>query len=316
MIMTCVSLSCKGGSENRGKSIKDCLQPAAVNDLVVDSELAAAIVDDENPDTATAVGKRILETAEEVALVEDGQALLDVASLSHGNNTAVVTDVEDAVLLEDRAEHVLHHDARAGVGDEGALLVQLLGEEINTEVTVLASLSRGGDADDLARTALQDQQVTNADMVARDGDGVGRAAALDIADRGLARSTATAVDVDVDVNLLADIMVVVVVATAQRMPDTLGSTVQAMAEGVVLAVFVVVTHVVSVTRGLAFLDGDVFGGVSVASGVVDVDGAELAVVDGVGSELGVYVTTVRLAVAARTSMLAGQGFVYIQECLC
>jgi hypothetical protein len=51
--------------------------------------------------------------------------------------------------------------------------VQLLGEEVNTEVTVLAGLGRGGDADDLARTALEDQQVTNADVVAWDGDGGG-----------------------------------------------------------------------------------------------------------------------------------------------
>lgn len=48
----------------------------------------------------------------------------------------------------------------------------MLSEEVNTEVAVLTSLSRGGDADDLARTALQDQQVTNADVVAWDGDGV------------------------------------------------------------------------------------------------------------------------------------------------
>jgi len=51
--------------------------------------------------------------------------------------------------------------------------VQLLGEEVNTEVAVLASLSRGGDADDLARAALQDQQVADPDVVAGDGDGVG-----------------------------------------------------------------------------------------------------------------------------------------------
>jgi len=52
--------------------------------------------------------------------------------------------------------------------------VQLLGEEVNTEVTVLASLRRGGDADDLARAALQDQEIANADVVARDSDGVRR----------------------------------------------------------------------------------------------------------------------------------------------
>lgn len=51
------------------------------------------------------------------------------------------------------------------------LLVELLGEEVYTEVSVLTSLSRGGDADNLARTVLKDDQVTNADMVARDSKG-------------------------------------------------------------------------------------------------------------------------------------------------
>jgi hypothetical protein len=39
---------------------------------------------------------------------------------------------------------------------------------------VLASGRRGGDADDLARTALKDQEITEADVVAGNGDGVGR----------------------------------------------------------------------------------------------------------------------------------------------
>jgi hypothetical protein len=38
---------------------------------------------------------------------------------------------------------------------------------------VLASLGGGGDADDLARAALKDQEIANADVVAGDGDGVG-----------------------------------------------------------------------------------------------------------------------------------------------
>jgi len=51
--------------------------------------------------------------------------------------------------------------------------VQLLGEEINTQVSVLASGSRGGDANDLARAALKDQEITDANVMAWDGDGVG-----------------------------------------------------------------------------------------------------------------------------------------------
>jgi len=48
--------------------------------------------------------------------------------------------------------------------------VQLSGEEINTQVTVLSSGSRGGDADDLARTSLKDQEIAHTDVVAGNGD--------------------------------------------------------------------------------------------------------------------------------------------------
>jgi hypothetical protein len=51
--------------------------------------------------------------------------------------------------------------------------MQLLGEEIDTQVSVLAGGSRGGDSDDLARTTLKDQEITEADVVAWDGDGSG-----------------------------------------------------------------------------------------------------------------------------------------------
>jgi len=51
--------------------------------------------------------------------------------------------------------------------------VQLLGEEVNTQVAVLASGSGGGDTNDLARTTLEDQEITKADVVARNGDSVG-----------------------------------------------------------------------------------------------------------------------------------------------
>jgi len=41
------------------------------------------------------------------------------------------------------------------VGDDTWLLMELLSEEVYTKVSVLTSLSRGGDADDLARTVLK-----------------------------------------------------------------------------------------------------------------------------------------------------------------
>ncbi len=44
---------------------------------------------------------------------------------------------------------------------------------------MLASCSRCGDADDLARTTLKDQEIANADVVAGDGDSVGRTRGFD-----------------------------------------------------------------------------------------------------------------------------------------
>jgi hypothetical protein len=141
-----------------------------VNDLVVDSHLHTIVVDDEDADAATAVVERLCETTEETALVKDGKALLDITRLGHGDNATVLADVENTVLLEDRTKHVLDNDGWGRVGDEAGLLMELLGEQVNTEVTVLASLGGGGDADDLARAALKDQEVANADVVAGDGD--------------------------------------------------------------------------------------------------------------------------------------------------
>jgi hypothetical protein len=52
--------------------------------------------------------------------------------------------------------------------------MQLLCEKVDTEVPMLASSSRGGDLDDLARSALEDQDITDADVVAWNGYSVGR----------------------------------------------------------------------------------------------------------------------------------------------
>lgn len=92
-------------------------------------------------------------------------------SLGHGNDSSVV-EVKYSVLLENRAEQGLDNDGWGWVGDEGGLLMQLLGEEINTEEAVLASRWGSGDLDDLARTALEEDNVTNADVVGWDSDSV------------------------------------------------------------------------------------------------------------------------------------------------
>lgn len=256
------------------------LQPAAVDNLVVNSQLTALVVDDENPDAATAIVEAVVETGEQAALVEDRQALLNITGLGHGNDAAVIADVKDTVLLEDRAEHVLDNDGGGWVADEGRLLVQLLGEEVDTEVAVLAGLGGSCDTDDLARAALEDQEVANADVVAGNGDGVGHTAALGVARSHAGGGLTGSGNLDVAVAdhavfvtavllLVVAGVVVLVLAAVNGVEDAVGSAVQAVTEGVVLAVFVVVSHV---TFGLG-LRGAWVDGVSLGStgSCVDVD---------------------------------------------
>jgi len=191
-----------------------------VDDLHVNSHLAAVVADDQDTDGAAARLESLLETAPQAALVNDRQVLLDVTSLSHGDDGAIL-HVEDAVLLEDRAEHGLDNDAGSGVGDEGRLLVELLGEEVDTEVAVLASGSRGGDADHLAGAALEDEDVAKADVVAGDGHSVGSRRIL----RGTRASTATGLTDLGDLNALM----------AFRVQDSVSQLVNTATERVVVS---------------------------------------------------------------------------------
>jgi hypothetical protein len=210
-----------------------------VDDLEVDDELTATVVDDEGTDGATAVGKGIADALEQVTLGDDGETLLDITSLGHGDELAVITEVEDAVGLVDRAEHGLNDHGGGGVGDEARLLLQLAGEQVDTEVTVLAGLGGDRDADDLAGTTLEDQDVTDADKVAGDGDGLAGGAAVaglhnaDLLTDAIAESGGAALVTD---NNLLTLVVV------EGVQDTIGSTLNAAAEGVVVTFVVVVAH--------------------------------------------------------------------------
>ena len=88
------------------------LQPGAVNHLIINSKLMTTIVDDENTNAAAAMVEAVTETIKKIALVKDTQTLLDVTSFGHSNNAAVVTDIQNAVLLEHRATHVLDDHRR------------------------------------------------------------------------------------------------------------------------------------------------------------------------------------------------------------
>lgn len=140
-------------------------------------------------------------------------------------------EVKNTVLLEDRTEHGLDDNTWAWVGDERGLLMQLLGEEVNAQVSVLAGGRGGGDADDLARTTLKDQEIAEADVVAWDGDGVGCVCWL--GDGSWQRSSAGATSSYGNVNLFPINMVVMmmVVVTSQ---DTVSSLVKAVSDGVVV----------------------------------------------------------------------------------
>ena len=59
--------------------------------------------------------------------------------------------------------------------------MKLLGKEVDSEVAVLTSLSRSRYTDDLTRAALKDQEITDANVVAWDGNGIGSSTTLDIA---------------------------------------------------------------------------------------------------------------------------------------
>lgn len=88
--------------------------------------------------------------------------------------TGVVLEIKNTVLLEDWSQHGLNDNAWGWVGNERGLFIQLSGEEVDSQVTVLTSGSGGGDTDNLARTALEHQEITHTDVVARDGNSVGR----------------------------------------------------------------------------------------------------------------------------------------------
>jgi hypothetical protein len=215
-----------------------------MDDPVVDSKFTAPIVNDENTDTATTIVKGISEAFKELTLVEDRKALFDVTGLSHGDDAAITTDVQNAVLLEDRAKHVLYNDRWRWVGNEARLFMELLREEVNTEITVLACLGRGGDTDDLARAALKDEKVANANVVAGDGDGVWHRTASVVAVRfGVVR--AADFTIPDDDFFAVDFVVAVMTAAVDRVDDVVSSSLQTTAEGVVLSVVVVVAHVSS-----------------------------------------------------------------------
>lgn len=216
-----------------------------MNDLVVDGQLPTAVVNDQHANAATTVGEGFVEPGPQAVLVNDRQALLDIARLGHSDHAAIIAHIEDTVGLEDRTKHVLDDDGGRGVRDKAGLLVKLLGEEIHPEIAMLARLGRGGDADNLARAALQDQKVTDADMVARNRDGVAgevTAIALDIANRLSLAITNTCWTTLTVFTLDDHFLAFMLVTRMKGVKDSISGMLQPAAEGVVMTFVVVITH--------------------------------------------------------------------------
>lgn len=241
--------------------LSNILKSAAMHDLVIHGQFSTLIADDQHPDTSPSIIERIRQPVQQVALIKNRKSLLDISRLGHGNHTTILTNVKNTVLLEDRSNHVLNNHRGGRVGDERGLLLQLLGEEVHSQVAVLTSLSGGGDADDLTAATLQDQEITNADVVAGDGDGVGGgdgAAGRVFAWGRHGDFTVT----DDDIFFTFDAVLVLVVTSAfEGVEDAIGGLVETVTERVVVAVLVVVSHVLfgvgrtSVDGGAFYLDG-------------------------------------------------------------
>ena len=94
-----------------------------MDDLVVDHELPPSIVDDQSPNTAPPLRKRAINLAIQAPLIHNSKTLLDIPTLSHTDQSAIITHIQDTILLEHRTQHTLHHDRVPGVTDKGALLM-------------------------------------------------------------------------------------------------------------------------------------------------------------------------------------------------
>lgn len=251
-----------------------------MDDLVVNNQFTSTVVDDEGTDTSTAIAVGLTDALEKTALGDDGEALLDITGLGHGGDETIVMDIEDTVSLVDRSKHGLDNNRGGRVGDEAGLFMKLTSEEINTEVAVLASLGRDGDTDHLARTSLEDEEITHTDEVNGNGNTVlARDAAARLDDTDLLASTrSTALN-----NLLT-------LTVVERMKEAVGSTLDAAAEGVVVTFVVVVTHF-----GLGgFFTDSLLGYRNLSSGVESVAAfrSDVVGVGTVSSSLGLVATVV------------------------
>ena len=222
------------------------LQSGSMHNPIVDSELLTTVIQYEHAHATTSIVKRIAQSFKQTALVKYRQAMLHVASLCHGDNASVATNVKHTVLLKDRSEHVLHDNRWARVRDKRALLMQLFREEINTEIAVLASCRRGCDANHLAWSTLKNEQVTQPDVMTWDRDCVWWQATLSHthtlagSHRAIARAWTRLL---VGAFLVLTLRVVVMTPSVNWMENAVCYTVSSSTERMIMSVFVVVAHI-------------------------------------------------------------------------
>jgi hypothetical protein len=243
-----------------------------VDDLAVNNQLPTTIVDDQCSNAASAVCESSLNLGIEPTLINDPQTLLYITTLGHADDQTITAHVKDAVLLVDGAEHALDIDTGLRIAHEGALFLKLTSEKIDAQVSVLTCLWRGGDADDLARTPLKDDEITDADELAGDRDGVGWVATSGLDEADILADTLSHATWTTSL-IFDDHLFAFMKAGVEWVRDPLGSTFEAAAEGVVFALVVVVAHVVTarlVDLDVFCFDWDFFGGS--ATFVLDVVG--------------------------------------------
>ena len=119
--------------------------------------------------------------------------------------------------------------------------MELLREEVHAEIAVLAGLSRCSDTNDLAGTALKHQEVTNTDVVARDGDGLGGPSpSLDITNT-LRHSFTDAGGTTLAFLFLNDYLLTLVLGV-ERVENAVSCFFKTVTERMIVAFVVVVSH--------------------------------------------------------------------------
>jgi len=69
--------------------------------LEIDGQLLSGVTDNQNPDSRTALSKSMPHLVMQIALINTFQPLLDFTCLGHANESSIITDINEPVLLED-----------------------------------------------------------------------------------------------------------------------------------------------------------------------------------------------------------------------